>query len=46
MSLSTAFVIGLPSLLIGAVLGLDCYLSRFPARCDDLWRLPRPSSLR
>ena len=46
MSFSVTMLIGMPWLLSGLALGLDRYLKTFPARCDDLWRLPRPSSLR
>ena len=46
ISLPAAFLMGLPLALIGVSMGLDLYLKRFPIACDDLWRLPRPSSLR
>lgn len=46
MPLTAVILICLPCLLIGTVLGLDLYLRHFPEKCDDLWRLPKPSSLR
>ncbi len=46
MSLTVTVLFCLPCLFSGLALGIDRYLRDFPETCDDLWRLPRTSSLR
>ena len=36
----------LPAVLSALALALDGYMKRFPTRCDDLWKRPRPVRLR
>lgn len=41
MPTAATCLIILPAALSVLALALDGYMSRFPSRCDDLWKRPR-----